>query len=263
MRLAPPLLAAAAAALALAAPAAAKELAKAELCGAAGCVAVTDRDDLRNFPTGGEATTERPPLSSFYALRMSTKDDVATHTWTIYYVPSADLFAIPDEYGSVTWHPLFGDAIPLMRKLASRVEPYPAPEITSVAIGDRVVREDAASYLRLFEPEVGASPGKAAPADWVPVDFRSAQVSPWTLGDRELMYSPSANVLERRTDRLLLAESLAADIEAARPLSADETTSWLPWLALAGLFAALLFLAGFGALLRRRFAAPPLPEPTG
>lgn len=251
---------AASAALALAAPAAAKELAKAELCGPAGCVAVTDKNDLRQIPTG-ETLGTRPPMSSYYALALSAKDDVTTYTWQIYYIPGSNMLAVQDERGGMNWHPIQGAAIGAMKRLAAQIEPFAAPAITSVAIGDRVVREDASSYLRLLE-ETGTPPAhNLSPADWVAIDFRSERPSPWTDSGRELMYSPSTNVLERRVDRLVLPRWLAADIEAARPLAGSEGIRWLPWLAPAGLMAALLLVAGLGALLRARFGAAPVPEP--
>src|SRR5687768_8643725 len=116
MRLAP-LVLATAAALALAAPAAAKELTKAELCGPAGCVAVTDKDDLRQIPTGGETLGARPPMSAFYTLTLSAKDDTTTHTWRIYYVPDANMLAVRDPYGAMNWHPIYGAAIGTMKRL--------------------------------------------------------------------------------------------------------------------------------------------------
>lgn len=259
MRLAP-LMLAAAAALALAAPAAAKELTKAELCGPAGCVAVTDKDDLRQIPTGGETLGARPPMSAFYTFALSARDDVATHTWQIYYVPAANMLAIMDPHGAMNWHPIHGAAIGTMKRLAGQIEPYAAPTITSVAVGDRVVTEDAASYLELFDVTGSTAPHNLSPGDWLAVDFRSARPSPWTNSGRELMYSPSSNVLERRTDRLVLPAWLAADVEAARPL-ADDGVRWLPWLVLGALVAALLLLAGLGALLRHRMSAAPTPEP--
>jgi hypothetical protein len=254
-----PLPVVAAVALVLAAPAAAKELTKAKLCGPVGCAVVTDPGALRDFPTGGETVASPPSTSAYYALAISSKDDVATHTWTIYYVPDANMLAIPDSYGGVTWHPLFGNAIRYMKSLASRAEPYRAPAITSVAIGDRVVSDGAASYLRLFDASLGTSPGRASPSDWVPVDFRSSRPSPWTLGPRELMYSPSENVLERRTTRVLLPAGVAADLEAGRPL-VEEGVRWLPSVVLAGIVAVLMVFAGLAALVRR-VGATPSTEP--
>lgn len=258
MRLAP-LLLVAAAALALAAPAAAKEMTKAELCGPAGCAAVTDKDDLRTFG-GGETLGARPPMLPFYKLALSARGDGATETWWIYYVPAANMIAVEDAYGLINWHPLRASATAVLKRLAAQVDPFPTPAITSVAVGDRLVREGAASYLRLFDATGGTSPHNVSPDDWVGIDLRADRPSPWTDSTRELLYSPTTNVLERRTERLVLAEGIAADIEAARPLGAENADRWLPWLVLGGLIAALLVLAGVGALLRRHLE-PAVPEP--
>ena len=262
MRLAP-LVLVAATALALAAPAAAKEITKAELCGPAGCAATTNEDELRMFGGGSDTFGAQPPMSAYYELSLSARgdDEGATTTWTIYYVPSANMIAVDGGYGTTNWHPLSAAAAGVMRRLAARVEPFPPPTVTSVAIGDRVVRENAASYLQLLHDTGGIAPLNVSPDDWVGIDLRSARPSPWTDGARELLYSPSTNILERRIERVVLADSVAADIEAARPL-VDDRVRWLPWLVLGGLIAALLGLAGVGALLRRH-VEPTLPEPAG
>lgn len=262
MRLAP-LLLAAAAALALAAPAGAKELAKAEVCGPAGCIAVTDKEDLRTFPSGSESLAAQPAPQAFHTVRYTVTEGKGgpEHTWTAYYVDREALLAWPNDGGTVVWSPVYGDAATMIKRLARQVEAFPAPSISAVTVGGEPVGDDAASYLTLFGVTGERMSVDVLPHDWVPIDFRSAQASPWTAGPFELMYSPSRNALERGIHQIVLPSSIASDIEAGRAL-ADDGVRWLPWLAVAGLFAALLLLAGVGALLRRRFAAAPVPEPT-
>jgi hypothetical protein len=258
-----PVLLVIAAALVLAAPATAKELSKAELCGPAGCIAVTDKDRLRNVPFGGEEFAAAAPLQSFHRLRLTVTEGEGglEHSWTSYYVDRVAMMAWRNEGGTVTWTHVRGAAATLMKRLARRVEAFPAPTISATTVGGRTVSADPASYLALFEQTGGRLDYTTMPHDWVPIDFRSATPSPWTDAPFELMYSPSTNALERATRHIVLPADLAADVEAARPLAPDGGTRLLPWLVLGGLVAALLLLAGLGALLRHRVGAAPTPEP--
>ena len=261
MRLAP-LLLAAAAALALAAPAAAKELSKAELCGPAGCIAVTDRDTLRGIPTGGEELVTQPPLQAFHTLRLTVTEGEGgpEHTWSVYYVDRSGMTAWKNEGGTIVWSQLTGPSATTMKRLARGVEAFPAPRISATLVDGRAVSADPASYLALFQEPGRRLNANVFPHDWVRIDLRSATASPWTDSPFELMYSPSANAIERGVHRLVLPDGLASDIEAAQPLAVSETTRWLPWLVVGALLAALLVLAGLGAVLRRRFE-PAAPEP--
>jgi hypothetical protein len=249
-------------ALVVAAPAAAKELTKAEVCGPAGCIAVTDRATLRNFPDGGEELATHPPVQSFHELRFTVRDDVAEHTSTAYYVDGVGMIAWTNQGGMLLWSHVTGASATLMKELARGVKPFTAPTITAVTVGGRRVSGDPSSYLSLFEQR-GRRLVETIPHDWVPIDFRAAAPSPWTDAPFELMYSPSTNAIERGIHQIVVPGNLAADIEAGRPLAPDSGTRWLPWLVLGGLVATLLLLAGLGALLRDRLGAAPTPEPAG
>jgi hypothetical protein len=259
-----PALFVAVAALVLAAPAAAKELTKAELCGPAGCIAVTDEDTLRNIPTGSEPIADQPPLlQPFHTLRFTVTegDGGPEHTSTAYYVNRVSMIAWENQGGTVVWSDVRGASATLMKQLARRVEAFPAPTISATTVSGRSVDADPASYLALFEQSGRRLDAEAIPHDWVPIDLRSTAPSPWTDGPFELMYSPSTNAIERGIDRIVLPGDLAADVEAGRPLSRDGGARWLPWLVLGGLIGALVLLAALGALLRHRGGAAPTPEP--
>jgi hypothetical protein len=262
MRLAP-LLLAATAALALAAPAAAKELSKAEVCGPAGCTAVTDRETLNAIPLGGdEPPSTQPQLQPFHTVRLTVTEGEGgpEHSWTVYYVDRAGMMAWKNEGGTIVWSQLNGPAATAMRRLVRGVEAFPAPRISATLVDGRAVSADPASYLALFQEPGRRMNANVFPHDWVPIDFRSAKASPWTDAPFELMYSPSTNAIERGIQQVVLPDALASDIEATRPLAAGEATRWLPWLVVGALMAALLVLAGLGAVLRRRFE-PAAPEP--
>ena len=237
----------------LAAPgvAPAKELTHVQLCGPAACTSVTDGQTLRTIPTGGETTAGPPPASSFYTMNMTVEAEGERHEWTIYYVPSANMLAAPDESGRVTWLPIFGtEATGVMKQLVADLKPYPEPVITRVTVGGKSVSSDPASYLELFAAE---SAGEAVPkeADWVRIELSSKDPNPWTDASGSLAYSPSARLLERGVELIRLPDAVAADVEHARPIDPDGR-SLLPWLVVGGLVAALLVLAAVGAPGPRR-----------
>jgi hypothetical protein len=257
------LTATAAAALVLAAPAAAKELARAELCGPAGCVAVTGEDDLRLVPTGGELTTGPPPVGAFHELVITVgegPDEHDTNPWTIWYVPSAGVIAAPGEGGAVVFMPVFGEAATFMKALARRVDPYPAPRITAASVGGKRVAGDPASYADLLTVPTAGLP--LVEGELVPIELRSESRSPWTNESIVLRYAPDADVLLRGPDHVRLSAAQAADVEAARTFGGGGGRTLLPWLTAAAVVLSLLALAALGALLRRRPAAPGAPEPT-
>jgi len=252
-------------ALVLAAPAAAKELTQAQLCGPAACETVTDRDTLRALPMGGENVGTPPPASRFYVMRLTVRegDSGPTHTWQVYYVPSADMLAVRDEYGTIDWLPIYGDAIPLMKRLTRGLEPFPRPQLSRVTIGGEQVSGDASTYLRLFTVQ-SAGTARYGEGDYALVDLVSRSPSPWTDGSSEFAFSPSTKTLERGADLIRLPDGLADDVAAARALDPGGDRTLLPWLLLAALVAGIVLLAAAARLLRARRATEiPAPRPAG
>jgi hypothetical protein len=256
------LLLSAVAALALAAPAAAKELAKAELCGPSGCATVTGRHDLALVPTGSENTAAPPPLGAYHELMITMAEGPDVHdtrTWTIWYIPSAGMIAAPGVSGGTVFHPVYGEAATFMKALAKTVEAYPAPRITRALVDGRAVSGDPSTYARLFgERSSGSTRGGG---DWIAIQLESPAPSPWTEGTT-LLYSPRTGVLVRGPEAVGLERSLGDDIAHARALGSGGETALTPWLVGAALAAAVLLFAGLGAVLRRRPPAPGAPEPT-
>jgi hypothetical protein len=235
-------------ALVAAAPAAAKELTKAELCGPAGCAVVTDRAQLRMVPDS-EITTGPPPVTPYHELRVTVEHEGESDTWTIYYIASSNLTVAPGDGGSMTYHRVFGRSTTFMRRLASRVEPFPAPELTGVAVGGKRVKLDPSTALGLLAARRPAA--YPADADWVPITLTTRARTPWT--NVSLTYAPGPDVLLRGDEFVELDGELAAPLDSAAGIEAPGR-SLLPWLLLAALGAALAVLAGLGALLRRRAA---------
>ena len=240
------LCAAAALALVLSAPAGAKELVKAELCGPAGCAAL-DEDELRLVPLEGDEFEAPPPLGAFYDLRLTAQDgrDAAhTTTWTIWYLPSAGMIAFRNESNSVTFHSIKPAWATSLKELAKRVQPFPAPRITAAFVDGKRIDGDSATYAALFSAE-SAGPARIDDGDWVQVELRSAKPTPWTFGTTA-SFSRSAGILQLGPKWIRLDDGLADDLANARALGTEGRTTLLPWLTPAALLVAVGLLAALG-----------------
>jgi hypothetical protein len=234
----------------------AKEMVKATFCGASGCASVTDRQTLRRLPAGGETLSGPAAPGPFYTVRFTSRNEGQTTTWRIYYVPSGNVLAAPGEYGQMDWFPIWGKpSQSLMRRLTKGLVPFPAPRVTSVAIGSKVLRDGASSYLRLYDVE-SAGPAVPGTPDWVPITLRSGRPSPWTDPQATLLYSPSTKVLQRGTEFVKLPDGVASSVEAADPLRPTGDGGFT-WLAVVLPIAGVAVLAGAAVVvvrLRRRAA---------
>ena len=250
-----------AAALALPGAAAAKELVQVKACGASDCTTTRGPDELRAFPTGGESPGAPPPAGAYYTLELTVDGEGEEHSWTSWYAPEANMLAGLDEYQRVVWFPVVGPtATRAIREAVAGIEPFPAPTITSVRIGDRVVTKGAETYLRLFALPTDMGTAQPKDPDWVPVDLRSARPTPWTAGDGEFAFSANAQALERGYELVPLPERFSDAIAAGRPLGDDSGNRLLPWLVLAAVIAGMLVLALLGRALAPRAARSARPS---
>jgi hypothetical protein len=240
--------------------AAAKEIKSAKVCGPSDCVTVTDREEVMLL-LGGEETGP-PPASSFYTVEFAV--DVGSEpTWTVYYVPSAartrPAYEPQGEAGPSlhVWSTLTPASAALFRKVTRRLEPFPKPEVSSVAIGSKTIADGADSYLRLFElPAGGSAGGQLAYSQGI--DLRSTQPAPWTDSPSDLSFSPSAGVLARGGQVVRIPKELLADIRAGRPLAVEEDGAPFAWPTLAAaLTTALAAAVALAFLLRRVRARSP------
>jgi hypothetical protein len=240
--------------LALPGVAEAKGLNGITLCGAAGCVekkldGFGHRSTIEDSVTGLPA----PPPSRFYRLMFGVAPHVDPSN-AIEYEPRSGLVALESGVSRWTkWERLDPTIARVVKDLARQLEPFPRPTVTEVKIGKQVLREDAASYLRLT-----ALRGKYVLGDGRPVGIRlgSPTETPWTA--RGMLYYPDNDVLlVSPATSIRLPAELAADIEAARPLGAgDGGSTRIPWIPIAVGVAGSLWLALRGALRRGRPERP-------
>jgi hypothetical protein len=110
------------AALALAAPAAAKEMMHVTVCGADGCTSTPDPPNLRalvSLGPGGEA----PEAAPFYGVSLRAEGSAGV-VRTVLYVPSAGALRVEDAVPFWTRVPV--ELQPLLQQVTARADPYPA-----------------------------------------------------------------------------------------------------------------------------------------
>jgi hypothetical protein len=239
-----------------AAPAQAKELLGAELCGAEGCV--TQRaSGLLEGPSGpfsGEAGTPAKPGAWYRGNLLAGDRGKVAGKLLFYYVPGTGQVVQPGRFGQTTmWMRPDGKLATLVEALAARTKPYDLPRVTSVTLNGTKV-DDPQSYMRLWR--LG---GKATQyPDGLgsqQVIFYTEPASPWSDGNYVVAYAKS-HLLLRDGQLVSLPKDVAARVAAGASLDPGGTT---PWTAIAGAVAiAVLVLA---AALARRLRPRPTPRP--
>jgi hypothetical protein len=232
-----------AAALAVPAPAAAKELTKAEICGVEGCTTVTGAALMRMVSGGDGSSGSASPPGPYYRVTLTTKHEGKSESWSIFYVPG-DRLALPDG----EWMQITGAARAEYKSATAGLKPFPTPRLVSVTIDGRVM-EDPASYAALYTAGSKDGVSFSGLADWVPVETRFRGDTPWS-GEPYLFFSPRNGTIQRGIEVVRLPDGMAADVRAGRSLRPDDGFAWA--LAAVIALAALLAAAGTLWLARRR-----------
>ena len=126
------LVVAAAAAMVLAAPAMAKEIEEATVCGAGGCTKVTPRGDAHAMLEGG-AVSDAPAPAPFYRIRMGIGDGSGKvfERFSILYVPSAEKVRAMDGQ----WMTATTAAVRALDRVTRGHGPFPARRLTTAPGG--------------------------------------------------------------------------------------------------------------------------------
>jgi hypothetical protein len=254
------LAAAAAALLAVAAPANAKNISELALCGPGGCAKITDPSLIATWAEGPAPQSAGPaPIGAFYRFDVTVTgapgekfdDGKTSMTWSEWYVPRphSALIRGTDESDLAAWTRVQPKLYDAFSAALRGVDPYPAPEIVSATVGGAPAA-DPASYARLFEPSWKPSTNRPA-TGWKKIRLRSASPSPWTDGKNVLLYSPRRKVLSRDGRLVKVPGSLAGALEHRRSLARSGSRAHVE-LGAAGIVAALA--AGVLVAYRRRRA---------
>jgi hypothetical protein len=248
------------AALALVAPAQAKEPKAATVCGPDDCATTTDRQGLLTLMADNGSTPPPPPAGDYYKLTMTIDvppDAGVAPKVEWWYTPNgggAIRSVQKDPSGVTAWYALTPSGRALLAKLTESVDAFPLPHVTAVTVGGKAV-SDPTSYLRLFGRKTTGAPQIAA-GDWQDIVF-TGPASPWTDNAVTLQYSPTANAVLSGYDIAKLPPSLAAKVESRSSLASGSSFRW--WLV--GLLAVALALLVFAVLVLRRVPLRDLPRP--
>jgi hypothetical protein len=245
-----------AAALLGAAPAQAKELLGAQLCGPDGCV--TQRaGGLVEGPGGpfsGELAKPAKPGQWYRGYLLAGDHGKVVGKMLFYYVPGAVQVVQPGRFGqTTTWTRPDAKLASLVKALAARTKPYGTPTLTSVTLNGTAV-DDPQSYMRLWklgEKATGYPDGLGSQQ----VIFFTDPASPWSDGNYVVAYAKS-RVLLRDGQLVSLPKDVAAAVAAGRSLDPGRSIPWTP-IAIAAALAALVLAAALARRLRPR----PSPQP--
>ena len=140
-----------------------------------------------------------------------------------------------------------------LRAAVAGIEPFPAPAIEEVRVGERQAAAPEA-YAAIW--------GRLQPADYPPpgsaryrVRLISSRPTPWTQSAGLLIVAPASGLLFRDGEWLELPEALAGTVRADTPpvaIASGSRPPEFPWAALAGGLAGAALLPAAAILLRRR-----------
>jgi hypothetical protein len=230
------------AALVWAAPAGAKELLGAQLCGPAGCA--TERQTaVMHGPGGpfeGELVTPAKPGPWFRGYLLAGDNGKVFGKLLFYYVPGAHQIVQPGRNGqTTTWTQVNGKLGPMLDRLAARVKPYAEPRFTRVTVDFKNVK-DPQSYVRLWTAGTKAHDYPRG-NDMRQVIFFTASATPWSDANYVVAY-PTDRLLMRDGQLVAIPNDVAKAIAHGTSMApADSSKPWLwalaivPVAALAGI----------------------------
>ena len=159
----------------LPAPASAKEVMKATVCGTDGCHATTDRS-IQALHDNGPGGSPPKSVSGYYTLRLRVGDGRrAVASWTTRYIPAANMIQSTNESGEATWVSLTSEGAAVLGRLARGLRPFLGAKL-DLSVPPR----PKAQVDEVFAPGSGAASGDAGPT--APAD--GGDGFPWlvTLG---------------------------------------------------------------------------------
>jgi len=193
-----------------------------ELCGSNGCatIGMNDGEPLAiSLFFGGGSVEVRTPMATpapFYSLRWSYQQE---QVHTAYFVPDINMIrfvgdsasATVDPRGAIHWLRLDAQARGILDRIATALQPTPAPSPSTVTVGGKAV-QDPASYLRLWS--VGKPIYKWPRSGFVKINLTCDVASPWTDESAHLSIARRGAFLLRDSTVLRIPAKLARQVRA-------------------------------------------------
>ncbi|HLB19224.1 MAG TPA: hypothetical protein VK613_08850 [Gaiellaceae bacterium] len=197
-----------------------------QLCGSNGCATIGMDDGeslaISLFFGGGsvELWTPATTPAPFYSLRWSYEQG---QLHTAYFVPDLDMVrfvgnsASPtvDPRGAIHWLRLDSQARAILDRIATPLQPTPAPSPSTVMVGGRAV-QDPASYLRLWS--VGKPTYSWPRGGFLKITVTCNVASPWTDESAHLSIARRRPFLLRDSTILRISAKLARQVRARSSL---------------------------------------------
>ena len=137
--------------LVLAAPAQAKEVLAAKVCGENGCATSRDRDLIAGLAEGGDPVDPPQAATPFFRVRLAIGDEkgkVMERFWT-HFVPRGELIRGSDG----TWMRATDTYTGALKKVVDpSMVAFPAPRLAKLLAGDRPVPTYEAQVASVMEP---------------------------------------------------------------------------------------------------------------
>jgi hypothetical protein len=156
-----PLVVVAAAAMALAAPAVAKEIEEATVCGSDGCAEVAAKGNAHAMLDGG-AITDAPQPAPFYRIRVGIGDGSGKvfERFSILYVPSADKVRAMDGI----WVNTTAAADRALGRVTRGRKPFPASRLKTTPTEESETVGTSLPPETILPPGAGSGDGGGVPA---------------------------------------------------------------------------------------------------
>ena len=193
-----------------------------QMCGSNGCASIGMDDGeplaISLFFGGGsvELWTPAATPAPFYSLRWSYQQG---QLHTAYFVPDLNMVrfvgdsasATVDPRGAIHWLRLDAQARGILDRIATPLQPTPAPSPSTVTVGGKAV-QDPASYLHLWS--VGKPTYNWPLGGFLKIKVNCDVASPWTDESAHLSIAHRGAFLLRDSTILRIPAKLARQVRA-------------------------------------------------
>ena len=213
---------AAAAFLALAAVAQAKEIGSLKVCGATGCNTLTDRAQLQGWEPNNDPTSQSgAPAQRFYTVEIGFTDgNTIIHREMAYWLPDSGLMRFRGQVMDPWWK-VFPNQAAMYQKAATGIDAF-TPSLKKATVRGKVVA-DPDSYLRLLGNFHYATLGKAK-LHLTRIRLTPSGENPWLNGTTILSYDAKQRLLIRPDGYFRLPASLGKLVMARASLNSKSTS---------------------------------------
>ena len=212
----------AAAFLALAVVAQAKEIGSLKVCGATGCNTLSDRAELQGWELNNDPSSQSgAPAQRFYTVEIGFTDgNTIIHRELAYWLPDGGLMRFQGQVLD-PWGKVSPNQAAMYHKAASGIDAF-TPSLKKATVNGKAAA-DPDSYLKLFGNFHYATLGKAK-LHLIRIRLSSAGENPWLSGTTILSYDAKKRLLIRPDGYFRLPASVGKLVMARASLNSKATS---------------------------------------